>query len=366
MGCGMKRNISDLMDHIAPEKAILSGDCSLDVQRIREMTMDKIETKRKPIRRWGVRLLLAAAITAMLAMSVLAVEDIMTYDNWFRDFFSGKEVVADISVNQLALLESSITQINQSVTSNGYTVTLETAITDGYVAYFTFRVDAPEGVVLDKDRYIFREVPLDLFGEDIDNSEITIRAGGWRTLEDNDPSDNSVRLLLEISINDPAGMDAALTDMAEKTIVLNTFLSDAGPESPLETQAEGQWGFTFTLPDTDIVTQEIEMLTSPVRCTARRQSGQYNFNIAVRVTSFRLRALTATLVFEEPLTGFWEGIILDNVYVVLKDGSRVLARFSDGSYREGMCITNMEFDVPISFADVDYIEFPGGDKAYMP
>lgn len=360
----MKRNISDLMDHIAPD-AVELGDTPLDAARIREMTMENIKTKR-PIRRWGMRLLTAAVLTALLTMSVFAAEDIMTYDDWFRDFFSDKEVVADISENQLALLESSLTPINQSVTSNGYTVTLESAITDGYVAYFTFRVDAPENVVLDKSRYDFGEVPLDIFGEDIDDGEITVCTGGWRTLEDEDPTDNTVRLLLEISINDPANMESALTDKAEKTITLNTFLRDAGPESPAEIQAEGEWTFTFTLPDTDPVTQEVEMLSSPVRCTARRQSGQHNFNIAVQVTSFRLRPLTVTMIYERPLTGFWEGIILDPIYVVLKDGSRVLARSSHGSYRDEVCINTLEFDVPVSFADVDYIEFPGGDKAYMP
>lgn len=361
----MKRKISDLMDHIAPEDVTLSGGTPLDPQRIREMTMKKIETKR-PVRRWGMRLLTAAALMALLTMSVFAAENILTYDNWLTDFFSGKEVVADISENQLALLESSITPIDQSVTCDGYTVTLETAITDGYVAYFTFRVDAPEEEILDKARYLFREVPLDIFGEDIDDGEITVRGGGWRTLEDDDTTDNTVRLLLDISINDPTNMDAALTDKTEKTITLNTFLADAGPESPYETQAEGQWSFTFTLPDTDLVTQEVEMLSEPVRCTARRLKGQHNFDMAVQITSFRLRPLTATLVYEEPLTGFWDGIILDPIYIWLKDGSRVKAWYAGGSYQDGVCVSNLEFEVPIAFADVDYIEFAGGDRAYMP
>lgn len=361
----MKRNISDLMEHIAPDPAVSLAPAPLDPQRIREMTMKKINTKR-PVRRWGMRLLIAAAIMMLLTMSVFAAEDIMTYDNWFTDYFSGKEVVADISENQLQLLESSITPINQSVTSNGYTVTLETAITDGYVAYFTFRVDAPEGVVLDKRRYEFAEVPLYIFGEDIDDGKIHARSGSWRTLEDDDPTDNTVRLLLDLGINDPEGVEASITDKSVKTITLNTFEAYIEPECIFEPQAKGEWCFDFTLPDTELVTQEVEMLTAPVRCTARRQSGQHNFDIAVKITSFRLRALTATLVVEEPLTGFWEGIILDPIYVVLKDGSRVLARFSDGTYQDGVCISNLEFDVPISFADVDYIEFPGGDKAYMP
>lgn len=365
MGCGMKQNISDLMDHISPEDLAISPDSPLDLQRIRELTMKKIE-KNRPHRRWGMRLLLAAALTVLLTVSVFAAENIMTYDNWFRDYFSGKEVVADISENQLALLDSGLTQINQSVTSNGYTVTLETAITDGYIAYFTFQVDAPEGVVLDSRRYLFEEIPLDVFGENLDDGKITAWGGFWRTLDDDNKTDNSVRLLLVMETNDPAGMAEPLTNKKEKTIVVNTLMAIEDPEDPWETQAEGEWSFTFTLPDTDPLTQQVEMLNSPVRCTGRRQSGQHDFDVAVQITSFRLRALTATLIIQEPLTGFWEGIILDPIYVVMKDGSRVRAKYSSDTFQDGVCVQIVEFDVPISFTDVEYIEFPGGDKAYMP
>ena len=365
MGCGMKRNISDLMEHIAPEEILLSGDIPLDPQRIREMTMENINRK-KPIRRWGMRLLTAAVITVLLTMSVFAAETIMTYDNWFRDYFSGKEVVADISENQLSLLESSLTPINQSVTDGGYTVTLETAITDGYVAYFTFRVDAPEGTVLDGERYLFEDVPLDIFGEGINDGITTIRGGGWEELEDPDPTDGTICMLLEMSISNPGGTESALTDREEKTITLNKLLVDAGPEAVREIVAEGQWRFTFILPDTDPVTQQVEMLSSPVRCTGRRLAGRHFVNTAVKVTSFQLRSLTATMVYEKPLTGTWGGMLLDSIHVVLKDGSRVTARFSSGTYEGELCVCTMEFDVPISFTDVDYIEFPGGDRAYMP
>ncbi len=365
MGCGMKREVSDLMEYITPEDFSL-GDNPLDAARIKELTMRKIEKKPKHIQRWGVRLLLAAVLTVLLTMSVFAAENIMTYDNWFRDYFSGKEVVADISKNQLTLLDSGLTPINQSVTSGGYTVTLESAITDGYVAYFTFRVDAPEGVVLDGKRYIFDDVPLDIFGEGINDGKTTIRGGGWEELEDANPSDGTICMLLEMSISDPGGTVSALTNQEEKTITLHKLLVDTGAESAPETVAEGEWRFTFTLPDTDPLTQQVEMLSSPVRCTGRRLAGRHFVDTAVKVTSFRLRALTATMFYEKPLTGTWGGVFLDTIYVVMKDGSRVQARFSSGTYDGDICICTMEFDVPISFADVDCIEFPGGDKAYMP
>lgn len=361
----MKRKVSDLMDHIPAGDVALDSNTPLSSQRIKELTMMKIQDKT-PKRRLGFKLLLIAAVIAAMTMSVFATEALMTYDSWFEDFFSGKEVVADISENQLALLDQSLTDINQSVTSGGYTVTLEQAITDGYVAMLTFRVDAPEGEALDGKRYRFQNIPLELFGDDVDDGDTTLRSGGWYTLEDTDPTDNSVRLLLKININHPEGQNSTLTDNQEKTVTLNTLLVEVGPDVPYTTAAEGEWTFHFTLPDTNLVTQEVEMLSSSVRCTGRRYQGQHVFSVGVEVISFRLRAMTATLVYEEPLTGYWEGITLDPIYVYLKDGSCVEAVFSMSGNKDGRAECVYQFEVPISFRDVDYIEFGGGDRAYMP
>lgn len=361
----MKRRISDLIDHMPCVDVEMEYSAPLSRERIKELTMDKIKEKA-PKRRIGLKILLVAAVIAVMTMTVFAAENIMSYDNWFMDFFSGKEVVADISENQLALLDISLARLDQSVTSGGYTVTLETAITDGYTAYLTFRVEAPEDVTLDAVYYLFREVPMELYGEDLEGGDVYSCSAGWQMLDDSDPSDNSVLLLLNMSTDAPDGRTSSMTDGEEKTITLHTLLEDRGPEYEREVLAEGEWTFTFHFADSSALTEEIEMLSSPVRCTGRRMSGQHFFDVGVRVTSFRLRALTATMFFEEPLTGYWEGILLDPIYVVMEDGSRVRANFRSGATREGQYECGFEFDVPISFADVDYIEFGGGDRAYMP
>lgn len=356
--------ISDLLDSYPAEAVDLEQNTPLSGERIREMTMKQII--QKPKKRLGTRLLLAAAIIVLLIMSVFAAEDIATYDNWLEDFFSGKEVVAELSENQLALLDQTIAELNQSVTSNGYTVTLERAVTDGYVAYLTFRIDAPEGQVLEGFRYSFDEIPFELLGTSTSDGEVTVSTAGWTMLDDADKTDNSVRLLLKYSTSDANAWKDSLTNGEEKTVTINTFKEQMLEEPWEKTVAEGEWTFTFSFEGTGLLTQEVEMLPSPVRCNGRRLLIQEQFDVSVKVTSFRLRGLTATLTYEEPLTGTWHGITLGEITVVLRDGSRVTARYRTGSGGEGYGVCTYEFDVPISFPDVDYIEFAGGDRAHMP
>ena len=362
----MKRNISDLMDHIPDAGLELDYHTPLSSQRIKELTMDKIKEKA-PKRRVGFRVLLAAAIIALLTMSVFAAESVMTYENWLTDYFAGKEVVADISENQLALLDAGIKTVDQSVTCGGYTVTLETVVTDGYLAYLTFRLDAPEGQVLEDGYYYFQGIPMEeLLGDGVGDGVIKGITGGWRWLEDADPTDNSVRVLLEVATENAEGWTSPLTDGKERTITLTNLQRDLGLDHEPEVLAEGEWSFTFTFGDTDALGAEVEMLSSPVYITARRHLGQHNFDVTLKITSFRLRALTASCTIEAPLTGFWEGVILDDITVVMKDGSRVTAHFNAGSFQDGWAEFFFDFSVPISFQDVDYVEFAGGDKAYMP
>lgn len=356
----MNRKLSDLLDQYPADALELEMNTPLSSKRIKELTMEKVK-KAPTKRRIGFKLLLVAAVIAALTMTVFAAEELMTYDNWLEGFFSGKEVVADISASQLALLDQSMAKVNQSVTCDGYTVTLETAMTDGYVAYLTFRVTAPEGRTMDK-RYLFKEVPLELLETEAD-SQVNIRSGGWSMLDDGNDQDNSILLLLQM---DSDAVIPALTDGTEKTISLTALLEEVEQAAPYERIAEGEWTFHFTFGDCSGVAEEVEMLTASVRCEGRRMLGQKFFDVSVKMTSFRLRPLTATCVFEEPLTGYWDGISLKPIYVVLKDGTRILAHYRTGvNVGDGMKCT-FEFDVPISLAEVDYVEFAGGDRAYMP
>ena len=65
----MKRNISDLLDFYTDEGLDLKTSAPLSTDRIRRLTMAKIRTKRRPLRR-GV--LFAAVVAALLAAAVSA------------------------------------------------------------------------------------------------------------------------------------------------------------------------------------------------------------------------------------------------------------------------------------------------------
>ena len=61
--------------------------------------------------------------------------------------------------------------------------------------------------------------------------------------------------------------------------------------------------------------------------------------------------------------GIFRGVFLDKpIYLVLNDGSKVLAKVKMTTYREDYDETLCHFDRPVSPEDVVYIEFPGAGK----
>src|SRR5699024_10936167 len=77
--------------------------------------------------------ILVAAIILLLAACGVEIVRVLE-GNWFDQYFSEEgrvEAESQISENQRELLEQGMTAIGQSVTCNGYTVTLDSAISDG-------------------------------------------------------------------------------------------------------------------------------------------------------------------------------------------------------------------------------------------
>ena len=108
------------------------------------------------------KLWLAAAIIALLLLLVgcavvYVVSNTGWYDNrWYTKFFSGEQSTAavdDLTESQQEIWEHGLVKIDQSVTCNGYTITLESGISDGYRMLIKYRIDAPEGIILDADNY---------------------------------------------------------------------------------------------------------------------------------------------------------------------------------------------------------------------
>ena len=89
----------------------------------------------------------------------------------------------------------------------------------------------------------------------------------------------------------------------------------------LDPLATGDWSFRINFDETSLLTEEIEVLERPMKLTAEACWNEYTFPINIRVTSLRLRALIATLCYDKPLTGFWHGIDIGDIYIVMKNMS---------------------------------------------
>ena len=89
---------------------------------------------------------------------------------------------------------------------------------------------------------------------------------------------------------------------------------------------------------------------------------EHSFPVTVQLTSFKIRAFGGTLCYDKPLTGFWEGIELEPMFVHLKDGTAVEAHFRTGQNKTDHWESVFEFAMPMAVEDIDYIEFPGSQK----
>ncbi len=360
----MKQSIFDLLETIPAEDVAVEENALLSPERIKARTMKTIYTTRKP-RRILFRTLAAAAILTAFAMSVLAVEQITGSGNWLDDYFSGREVTAQITENQLALLDQGVMEIGQSVTSGGYTVTLDSAITDGYRACLNFTVEAPRP--LNGDNYSFLGFGDGWLGDSEQRPQgaADVTSGGFEFVEDDSPEDNRVTMVLKLGFSD---RQSYFTNGEEITLSIQRFSEHIQQGDAWERQilAAGPWDFTFAFPLREAMAAEVEMLSQPLRCSGRRMLGGHHFDVTLEVTSFRLRTLSASCVVKKPLTGWWEGVLVDSVWIVNRDGTKLLAHWSMSRDLDGDMELLFDFDQPISFQDVAYVEFAIGDRAYMP
>ena len=290
--------------------------------------------------------------------------------NWYYEFFSDKDDTVAITNNQTKLLNKGMVSVDQSVSSNGYTITLESVISDGYRSFFKFRVTAPTGSILDGDRYIF-DCSSQITGKNGEDLNLTFNAAGDETLEDNNITDNEITMLYE-STTAPTEESAGI--MKHGTVwtisiskISEYLIVDDGAEKHRELRKEipGEWVFSITFDESTLLSDEYECLSTPVRCPAKRYMREHSFPVTVQFTSFKIRAFGGTLCYDKPLTGFWEGIELEPIFVHLKDGTVVEAHFRTGQNKTDHWESVFEFPIPMAVEDIDYIEFPGSQKIFI-
>lgn len=327
---------------------------------------------------------LAAAVMLLTAMTVtaFAAEDIAL---WFRSYFE-KRNEAPLSEKQVEILEENEQRIGQSITHDGWTIELLSAVHDEATGYVVFRITMPEAV---DDSTNWVPGNFSMYGQESqqDFRFLTASPGvflsgwgtGWDQYEENDHVRNLVVRLTanrERSTVDPFGEEA---EYYFKIDNIARDIKGENGEYTAEILAEGLWEFTVSFADPEKSgSEQVELLREPVATQAKilRGAGDDSEDIQgeVMLHSVVMRHLSVTFCYadcdgapdftlgwlDDPGSGEMEKAM---PAVVMKDGTEIMLlciRASDlGSI-------TMDAESPIVFEEVSHIRMADGTVIPMP
>lgn len=301
-----------------------------------------------------VALIVVVVMLSILAMIALASET--TREDWFYHIFekNASQQVVMPSENQQQLFSNGLICGDQCVTQNGYSITLDSSKFDGYRVILKFSVDGPEGMSFGLEEYdLLLETSIALPNAKNENFNVSYSTG--KMLEDDDPNDSSFIYVWECIFHVPNDMRFFEVDETILAIHIDSIRKVDASKNTLI--AKGSWDFTVKYPSDLHATNAVELLEKPIKCQAKRELLGRKFDVSIKLTSFQLRTLSATIIYDKPLTGFWDGIDLKPIFLVMNDGARVETQFKAWVNRGRYAECTYIFEQPVSFKDVAYVEF---------
>lgn len=320
-----------------------------------------LEKKKRLKAKRIVSLALAAALLALLGVTAYAVRN----GSLLSRFFSSRQQ-GELSPGQAAYLETESVEPAQSVTVDGYTVTVESAICNRLQLYLVLRIEGPEDVKLDfetgEGSLFFHTMHFTSTG----TYERTGTAYGYSIhgskLPDGDGKDNTACLVLkhyrELNSNDPGFTDGELWN-----IHLGGLFTRTGQYHAIETLlSDSEWDFAIPLTE---ASEEAEMIASPVVCKVMSGGIGKEKAVEAEVTSFILRPLGASCEYHI-LPGYeTRGAALDGVFLRMKNGETVPLMERSGSYFDSGSMF-YEAIAPIVLDEVESLILPDNVIVKMP
>lgn len=334
----MKRKISDLLDGYQDDTILLEAAAPLSAQRIKELTMSKIEKKKNPVRK-GTRiiskiLIAAAVISAMTITAAAASRD----DNWLSLFLRRRE--------QGAMTDSQVRYISEntknaaseragvddsagaaektkpaplgSATADGYTVTVDAVLADAKDAYILLTLSTPEGAALDADDYYFDT------GSQLkrDGRRLSfLDESGKRTY--NTPDGNTASMFCAFRL--PDFYEDSFTDGKPFTLALNELHGVWGTGESAEDRliSSGTWEMEITFQaDGASLELPVEPFAVPLMPDVNVPEDEKGEGTEAYITAIRLSPLSMALQFG--VEGDQEyGNQFPESYVVLRGGERI-------------------------------------------
>ena len=235
-----------------------------------------------------------------------------------------------------------------SATQNGYTLTLKSVETDGYVARVVVGVTAPEGTDIESLN-IGTGTNYDEFTSD---AELVWGSGGFNDVSDGDGLRNTKDLVMIANYTLADGsMPFAVGSR------WNLHIVDIVVDKYCDTErilVEGEWWFPITFDNSTSDGSELDLIQKPIQmdvCVGLRPDGSPVVK-NVTVTSFTLRKFSATIEHSGGASADFTSLNGELLWVVMKDGTRI--QLHGGS--------TLETDAPVDLEQVDYISFADGTK----
>ena len=299
------------------------------------------------------RPLLIAAVIAALLLLVGCGYVVLSETQWLRSFFSHQKG-QPLSQGQSAYIEENTEVIGQSVTVNGYSVTVESAIAEERVACIRLRLEGSG--ITDIYSGSFRPRPMadgsgyeSLFFEKGHTSaeESPYGLGRWIF----SPDRNGISILIQLDQSADPNAPSFEAGVPYVLHLTDLYVNGFGQSERILT--EGVWDFEIVFDH--LRTDSAELINSPITVTHE--------NISLRVTSLSLRTMGIDVRFDPGAYDYLGRNCFEDSWVVLKDGTRVSAypQFYNPSGSAGLSL-----DCPIDLAEVDYVELRDGTQLPMP
>lgn len=313
------------------------------------LLIDALAEKPQKVRKFRPSvILIAAVLVSLLAVSVGAA---ITEAGWFQNFFE-RESKQKLTPSQAAVVQASTKECGQSVTLDGYTLTLESVIADPNNCYMKLKITAPEGVVLDSEGgygYWVPREPKELYPIFAPASGAEFSGcGSWQNLDDGNSRDNQVTILWRYMINASSQVNFE-TEKVWRLTIRN--LSDWEiPENTVLVEGDMCFDITFD----KLSTVQLDFLQEPIPYTFTLPG--FTGEAEGTITCCTLQPMSGKI----SISGCLDAVGFHEIPVVMKDGTQVEMQahiFGDGIY-------SYTLKAPIDLEEVDHILLEDGTKLY--
>lgn len=249
-------------------------------------------------------------------------------------------------------------QIPSSATQNGYTLTLKSVETDGYVAHILVTVTAPEGMDIDSLK-IGTGMSFDEF-EPVSGQ--AWGSGGFNDMPDSDGLANTQDLLMEADLYLADDTMPFAIGSAWRLHIVDLWVNKY--EADERILVEGEWFIPITFDETNTDYREVELLSEPIQakaCTGWSKDGEDVID-TFTVTSFKLRKFSSSIEWET-ISYMGDDHYGDSADFYAWRGHRAHAVMKDGTQIELLQGRNGE---PVDLDRVGHVLLADGTKLIMP